>query len=586
MGDWWRLGDKLMCQTTLPIPAYEEKRLAVQRNQCDGDRDAPLTSRPALAKSFPAWLKPQLSSADIFDRPAPGEAGGAHHVPTEHAPTIHAGTMQPCEAQPAKELTGMPYPCMLRDTRKEGGTIADKTYNTLVLCKDALHDMKQAYLQWKGMHEADPPARSRHREDANAKEDAATPPPPTRNEKPSTKTGPKKPRSKKGAKNTSHSKDRHTQTLMSRYLTNTQAATTATIPSPPVPCPTTKAPPILPTQPHQTPSRQHLTLTTLNVRGLYRARRDVSHLIHHHHPDILILTETKTHHKKDTPGWLKVTTQDYTLHRHGGHSEVLIGIKHDLAIQMQATLVPPSTEAEINSRCVILTLSQHHSDNLTIVATYWPSGCNEDALPLRENMQHHIRTATGHLPGSLILAGDLNATMKTEDRSEHTEYTQDRMMREFASEMRLSEADPGDRAWTYQQPHCNSRIDAILTRDARPGPEHRTIVDTHAYLSDHRPLIATLTTARMGIHLAQTQQAQSHKHTVLTTPITDSDREAFRLAVQQPSSGAPQLHAQLAAYLSPLFTEATDFLANLDKANPHPAQTPDAAGRPPPKASC
>ncbi|KAJ9534665.1 hypothetical protein QJQ45_002921 [Haematococcus lacustris] len=427
--------------------------------------------------------------------------------------------------------------------------------------------------------EADPPARSRHREDANAKEDAATPPPPTRNEKPSTKTGPKKPRSKKGAKNTSHSKDRHTQTLMSRYLTNTQAAPTATIPSPPVPCPTTKAPPILPTQPHQTPSRQYLTLTTLNVRGLYRARRDVSHLIHHHHPDILILTETKTHHKKDTPGWLKVTTQDYTLHRHGGHSEVLIGIKHDLAIQMQATLVPPSTEAEINSRCVILTLSQHHSENLTIVATYWPSGCNEDALPLRENMQHHIRTATGHLPGSLILAGDLNATMKTEDRSEHTEYTQDRMMREFASEMRLSKADPGDRAWTYQQPHCNSRIDAILTRDARPGPEHRTIVDTHAYLSDHRPLIATLTTARMGIHLAQTQQAQSHKHTVLTTPITNSDREAFRLAVQQPSSGAPQLHARLAAYLSPLFTEATDFLANLDKANPHqPKRLTELAG--------
>ncbi|KAJ9511735.1 hypothetical protein QJQ45_022599 [Haematococcus lacustris] len=413
--------------------------------------------------------------------------------------------------------------------------------------------------------EADPPTRSRHREAATTKEDAATPPPPTRNEKPSTKTGPKKPRSKKGARNTSHSKEGLTQTLMSRYLTTTQATTS----SPSVPCPTTEAPPNIPTQAHQTPSRQHLTLTTLNVRGLYRARRDVAHLIHHHHPDILILTETKTQHKKDTPGWLRVATQDYTLHRHGGHSEVLIGIKHDLAIPTQATLAPPSTEAEVNSRCVILTLSQHHSDNLTIVATYWPSGCNEDALPLREKMQQHIRTATRHLPGSLILAGDLNATMKTEDRSEHTEYTQDRMMREFATEMRLPEADPGDRAWTYQQPHCNSRIDAILTRDARPGPEHRTNVDTRTYLSDHRPLTATLTTARLGIHLAQTQQPQNQKHTVLTTPINNSDREAFRLAVQQPSSGAPQLHAQLAAYLSPLFTEATAFLANLDKANPH-----------------
>ncbi|KAJ9528377.1 hypothetical protein QJQ45_020303, partial [Haematococcus lacustris] len=218
--------------------------------------------------------------------------------------------------------------------------------------------------------EADPPTRSRHREAATTKEDAATPPPPTRNEKPSTKTGPKKPRSKKGARNTSHSKEGHTQTLMSRYLTTTQAAPNATTSSPSVPCPTTEAPPNIPTQAHQTPSRQHLTLTTLYVRGLYRARSDVAHLIHHHHPDILILTETKTQHKKDTPGWLRVATQDYTLHRHGGHSEVLIGIKHDLAIQTQATLAPPRTEAEVNSRCVILTLSQHHSDNLTIVATY------------------------------------------------------------------------------------------------------------------------------------------------------------------------------------------------------------------------
>ncbi|KAJ9513715.1 hypothetical protein QJQ45_015469 [Haematococcus lacustris] len=249
--------------------------------------------------------------------------------------------------------------------------------------------------------------------------------------------------------------------------------------------------------------------------------------------------ETKTHHKKDTPGWLKVTTQDYTLHRHGGHSEVLIGIKHDLAIQAP---IPMSRrgEASDGSGSSIVTMRKARGGRRS------PKGVHAASL----------------LPLLLLL---LLGRMSSDEEPAHA----DRMMREFATEMRLSEADPGDRAWTYQQPHCNSRIDAILTRDARPGLEHRTIVDTHAYLSDHRPLIATLTTARMGIHLAQTQQAQSHKHTVLTTPITNSDREAFRLAVQQPNSGAPQLHARLAAYLSPLFTEATDFLANLDKANPH-----------------
>ncbi|KAJ9532315.1 hypothetical protein QJQ45_010378 [Haematococcus lacustris] len=187
-------------------------------------------------------------------------------------------------------------------------------------------------------------------------------------------------------------------------------------------------------------------------------------------------------------------------------------------------------------------------------------------------MQEHIRTATGHLPGSLILAGDINATMRAEDRSEHTEYPQDHMMREFATELRLSEADPGDRAWTYQQPHCNSRIDAILTRDARQGPGHRTHVDTNAYLSDHRPLTATLTTTRLGIDLAATHQPLKHSHTILTTPITNKDREAYRLGVQQPSSGTPQLHAQLTAYLAPMYTDATHFLTTLDKANPQQPQ--------------
>ncbi|KAJ9525591.1 hypothetical protein QJQ45_003392 [Haematococcus lacustris] len=274
--------------------------------------------------------------------------------------------------------------------------------------------------------------------------------------------------------------------------------------------------------------------------------------------------------KSNNPGsgWLKRVMPDYTTHRHRGHSEVLIGIKHNLAIQMQTKMLPPCTDAEVNARCVILTLNQHQCEQLTIIATYWPSGNNGDALSLRGKMQEHIRAATGHLPGSLILAGDINATMKTEDRSEHTEYTQDNMMRGFATEMHLKEADPDDRAWTYQQPNCKSRIDAILTRDARHGPEHRTHIDTNAYLSDHRPLTATLNTARLGIALAAPHKPPKHIHTILTTPITNKDREAYRQAVQQPSSGVPQLHAELTAFLAPIYTEATHHLDTLGKTNP------------------
>ncbi|KAJ9524925.1 hypothetical protein QJQ45_005900 [Haematococcus lacustris] len=387
-------------------------------------------------------------------------------------------------------------------------------------------------------------------------------------------------------------KDSHTQTLMYRYLNTTPTPPPAAIPTTPPP-PTANLPEhpgphpqhnTLPTrQPQPTHNRQHITLTTLNVRSLHRSRNDVLNLVHQHSPDILILTETMTQPKSNNPdsGWLKRVMPDYTTHRHRGHSEVLIGIKHNLAIQMKATMLPPSIDAEVNARCVILTLNQHQCEQLTIIATYWPSGNNGDALLLRRKMHEHIRTATGHLPGSLILAGDINATMKTEDRSEHTEYTQDSMMRGFATEMHLKEADPGDRAWTYQQPHCTSRIDAILTRDARHGPEHRTHVDTNVYLSDHRPLTATLNTARLGLDLAAPHKLPKHSHTLLTTPITNKDREAYRLAVQQPSSGVPQLHAELTAFLAPIYTEATHHLATLGKTNPQqPQRLTSVAGRP------
>ncbi|KAJ9517856.1 hypothetical protein QJQ45_004218 [Haematococcus lacustris] len=366
----------------------------------------------------------------------------------------------------------------------------------------------------------------------------STPQSRTRSDKRPTSTGHPNGTFRRRTKPKAQPRDSHKQTLIYQY----------TAPTPPPAAHPTDNPSVsteaqhstLPTrQPQPTHNRQHITLTTLNVRSLHRSRKDVLNLVHQHSPDILVLTETMTQPKSNNPGsgWLKRVMPDYTTHRHRGHSEVLIGIKHNLAIQMQTKMLPLCTDAEVNARCVILTLNQHRCEQLTIIATYWPSGNNGDALSLRGKMQEHIRTATGHLPGSLILAGDINATMKTEDRSEHTEYTQDNMMRGFATEMHLKEADPDDRAWTYQQPHCKSRIDAILTRDARHGPEHRTHIDTNAYLSDHRPLTATLNTARLGIALAAPHKPPKHIHTILTTPITNKDREAYRQAVQQPRLG-------------------------------------------------
>ncbi|MGQ3160577.1 MAG: endonuclease/exonuclease/phosphatase family protein, partial [Aeromicrobium sp.] len=150
---------------------------------------------------------------------------------------------------------------------------------------------------------------------------------------------------------------------MYRYLNTTPTPPPAAIPTTPPP-PTANLPEhpgphpqhnTLPTrQPQPTHNRQHITLTTLNVRSLHRSRNDVLNLVHQHSPDILILTETMTQPRSNNTGsgWLKRVMPDYTTHRHRGHSEVLIGIKHNLAIQMKATMLPPSIDAEVNARCV------------------------------------------------------------------------------------------------------------------------------------------------------------------------------------------------------------------------------------------
>ncbi|KAJ9526644.1 hypothetical protein QJQ45_017595, partial [Haematococcus lacustris] len=244
-------------------------------------------------------------------------------------------------------------------------------------------------------------------------------------------------------------------------------------------------------------------------------------------------------------------------------------------LQLHGTLVQIKKGDAANTNLIqplcwndVLNLVHQHSPDILILTETMtqPRSNNPDSGWLKRVMPDYTtHRHSGH-------TGDINATLRTADRSEHTDYTQDLMMRDFAAELRLLEADPDDRAWTYQQPHCNSRIDAILTRDARHGPEHRTHVKTHAYLSDHRPVTATLSTARLGIVLADPQKPHKHSHTILTTPITNKDREAYRLAVQQPSSSAPQLHAQLTAYLAPIYTEATRFLTTLDKTNPHQPQ--------------
>ncbi|WP_444604729.1 hypothetical protein, partial [Bosea sp. (in: a-proteobacteria)] len=157
------------------------------------------------------------------------------------------------------------------------------------------------------------------------------------------------PTNKRARATTARQSDTHTQTLMCKYLRTPTAEVHTTRPVPTA----DEAPKTTPnnTSQHHTPSpppthnRQHITLTTFNVRGLHRSRNEVLNLVHSQSPDILILTETMTQPRSNSPssGWLKRVMPNYIVHRHQGHSEVLIGIRHDLAIQMQATMIQPCT---------------------------------------------------------------------------------------------------------------------------------------------------------------------------------------------------------------------------------------------------
>ncbi|KAJ9513378.1 hypothetical protein QJQ45_001420 [Haematococcus lacustris] len=128
---------------------------------------------------------------------------------------------------------------------------------------------------------------------------------------------------KRRTKPRAQTKDPHTQTLMYRYLntaTTPPPAANPTIPPPPTdnlpehPGPHPQHSTLPTRQPQPTHNRQHITLTTLNVRSLHRSRNDVLNLVHQHSPDILILTETMTQPKSNNPGsgWLRRVMPDYT----------------------------------------------------------------------------------------------------------------------------------------------------------------------------------------------------------------------------------------------------------------------------------
>ncbi len=183
---------------------------------------------------------------------------------------------------------------------------------------------------------------------------------------------------------------------------------------------------------------------------------------------------------------------------------------------------------------------------------------------------------SSHSDCTPLVLGDTNATVCNYDRTGGATYPSDRIYRSFLSSNYLSPCMVYSiRPWTHCQAtgrDCNenttytfSRInDNILPNNlATQCPPCHTC--ELGYLSNHIPLLVTLPTSTLQIHipiLNNTPPPISCPRQILNRPVNDSDRLTFMQSLQDPAYGVVQ---ELEDFLNTLNPRGSYcLLSNLD----------------------
>jgi exonuclease III/ribonuclease HI len=304
-----------------------------------------------------------------------------------------------------------------------------------------------------------------------------------------------------------------------------------------------------------------IAILTWNIRGMHASREDMANILPQIQADIIVLTETKLHIKKngkDIPRWFQSSLPDYQMwHAPAAQAGVLLAIKKDIAMGCRATL-----KDTFAGRGIALTLSSA-GDSLLILATYWPSGSEAGAMATRTEMEvwaeEHLEKHT-----RVIMAGDMNATAFDTDRDPLTAYPADRQHRALIARTNMRPLDEEVRARTYLT--TGSRIDDILVKgeDALTGScrVHDKVVGS----SDHAPLIATMQVGTMQLpNIILKPPAQSDR-CKLCTPVSKEDTQALHAA----ADADPALYHTITDILAQSMAgkeEAMAFFKALDSAD-------------------
>jgi len=247
----------------------------------------------------------------------------------------------------------------------------------------------------------------------------------------------------------------------------------------------------------------------MNVRGLFKSHWDLRHIIATHNPEILVLTETKLTKSHKPRTWIEHLLKGFkwwsAYDRSGGTI---------ICVRESVTLATHCTRALLNSDGRIASNVLGGSDtNLLLIGTYWPSGSSDDALACRSELQEQIESLiSSHSNCTPLILGDMNATACDNDCTSGATYPSDKMYRSFLSSNNHSPCTENIiRPWTHCQAtgkdgndnitYTFSRIDDIILPNdlATQCPPCHTY--ELGYLSDHNPLLMTLPTSTLKIHI-------------------------------------------------------------------------------------
>ena len=153
-----------------------------------------------------------------------------------------------------------------------------------------------------------------------------------------------------------------------------------------------------------------------------------------------------------------------------------------------------------------------------------------------------------------LIIGDMNATIRADDRTSKVTYQADRMYREFLLSNNLCPSkEETCRPWTHYQAtgrdvnnntiYTFSRIDDIILPSEVACKCPPCTTHELGSLSDHVPLIANIPPSALGIHipfLGETRIPCQSPQKILVRPVSDTDRTTFAHSLQDPAHGVPQ----------------------------------------------